>query len=47
VCPNCAQTKALQRPASSSRNILAARMKKDNDFKIKKGQSPAALAVIK
>ena len=47
ICPQCTQTKALQRPASSSRNILAARIKKDNEFKIKKGQSPAALAAIK
>lgn len=41
VCPQCAHTKATQRPASSSgRTNLVTRT---NDFKIKKGQVPAGL----
>ena len=41
ICPNCAHIKASQRPQSSRR--LGGMM----DFKIKKGNSPAALAAIK
>ena len=48
VCPQCAHTKALQRPASSKRmqesgqNAL-----QKQDFVIKKGHLPASLAAIK
>mmetsp|Transcript_13373 Transcript_13373/g.22765 ORF Transcript_13373/g.22765 Transcript_13373/m.22765 type:complete len:107 (+) Transcript_13373:1056-1376(+) len=44
ICPQCAQTKAMQRPASSHRNL---NMAKVQEFKIKKGQMPAGVAAIK
>tara|TARA_B110001450_G_C17312208_1_gene355920 strand:+ start:323 stop:514 length:192 start_codon:yes stop_codon:yes gene_type:complete len=40
VCPQCAHTKAIQRPASST-----ARQQK-RDFKIRQGSNPAGLAAI-
>ena len=43
ICPHCAHTRATQRPQSSRR--LGGNNKAD--FKIKKGQSPAALAAIR
>jgi len=42
VCPQCAHTKATQRPASSQ-----GRSSKGVDFKIKKGGVPAGMQAIK